>query len=212
MTHVNFKELRKTELEQSNSCFNVHDNLKGKTLEELQEISLVDRLPWHTMSLNLTGDLNVGTVIRTSHCLGATSVIVVGRTKLDRRSLVGAENYITVEKYRTVDENFSLDVAEIADILQRKKLTPIFCEAGGIPLNRVNWPIRIEAINLRGFQPCLVMGNETGGIPNELLDLAGLLPNSFIISVPQRGVIRSFNVAVAHSIIAGHMCAAMGWI
>lgn len=212
MTKINFQEVRKQELEQSNSCYNVHDHLKNYTLEELQLTSQADRLPWHTMAINLTGDLNVGTIIRTSHCLGASSVIIVGRTKLDRRSLVGAENYISVEKYRTVDENFELNVAEIADIFESKKLTPIFCEAGGIPLPKTNWKIRVEAINLRGYQPCLVMGNETGGIPSELLALSNMLANSCIVSIPQRGVIRSFNVAVAHSIIASNLCTTMEWM
>lgn len=208
----NIKEASKQALAENNSAFNVHDNLKHLTLAELQEVSKKDQLPWHTMTINLTGDLNVGTIIRTSHLLGATSVIVVGRTKIDRRSMVGSENYITVEKYRTVNEQFELKIEEIADIFEKKKLTPIFCEAGGIALPRANWKTRIEAINLRGYQPCLVMGNETGGIPDDLLYLSTVLANSFIISVPMKGVIRSLNVAAAHSIIAGHMCATMGWM
>ena len=212
MTKINFQEVRKHGLEQANSCWNVHDRFKGYTLEELQLSSQADRVPWHTMAINLTGDLNVGTIIRTSHCLGASSVIVVGRTKLDRRSLVGAENYTTVEKYRTVDENFELDVREIVSMLEEKKLTPIFCEAGGIPLPQANWENRIEAMNRRGHHPCLIMGNETGGIPIDLLDISNVLANSFVVSIPQRGVIRSFNVAVAHSIIAGDLCSTMGWL
>lgn len=212
MTSVNFKEIRKVELEQSNSCFNVHDHLKDKTLEELQQISLSDRLPWHTMAINLTGDLNVGTIIRTSHCLGASSVIVIGRTKLDRRSLVGSEKYITVEKYRTVDEKFELDLEEIVKIFESKKLTPIFCESGGVPLTKANWKTRIEAMNLRGCQPCLVMGNESGGISADLLQLSNIFPNSVVITVPMKGVIRSLNVAVAHSIIASDLCTTMEWM
>ena len=208
----NIKEASKQSLAENNSAFNVHDNLKHLTLAELQEVSKKDQLPWHTMTINLTGDLNVGTIIRTSHLLGAASVIVVGRTKIDRRSMVGAENYIAVEKYRTVNEKFELKIEEIADIFETKKLTPIFCEAGGIALPKANWKTRIEAINLRGYQPCLVMGNETGGIPDELLNLSTVLANSFIISVPMKGVIRSLNVAAAHSIIASHMCVTMRWM
>ena len=212
MTFVDFKKIRNADLDTANSSWNVHDDLKDKNLTELQEISAADRLPWHTMAVNLTGDLNVGTIIRTSHCLGASSVLVIGRTKLDRRSLVGAEKYTTVEKYRTVDDKFDLKIDEIVKILSDKKLTPVFCESGGIPLAKINWKIRIEAMNLAGTQPCLVMGNETGGIPPELLVLSDILRNSFIASIPQKGVIRSLNVAVAHSIIAANMCSNMGWI
>jgi tRNA G18 (ribose-2'-O)-methylase SpoU len=212
MPFINFKEIRKNDLDSANSEWNVHDHLKGKNMEELQSISAADRLPWHTMAVNLTGDLNVGTVIRTSHCLGASSVIVVGRTKLDRRSLVGAEKYITVEKYRTVTEQFELKVDEIINILNEKNLTPIFCESGGISLPKIEWKIRFESITRSNRQPCLVMGNETGGIPAGLLELSNFLPNSFTASIPQRGVIRSLNVAVAHSVIASHMCSSMGWL
>lgn len=209
--YPNIKELRKEALAANNSAFNVHDNLKHLSVEELKALSQTDRQPWHTMTINLTGDLNVGTIIRTSHLLGASSVLVVGRSKVDRRSMVGAENYITVEKYRTIDEKFDLNIDEVTAIFETKKLTPIFCEAGGIDLPHVNWKTRIEAINLRGYQPCLIMGNETGGIPIELLEFSNVLANSFIVTIPMRGVIRSLNVAVAHSIVSWDMCRSMSW-
>jgi tRNA G18 (ribose-2'-O)-methylase SpoU len=212
MVLIDFKKVRNSDLETANSSWNVHDHLKEKSIVELQNISDQDRVPWHTMCVNLTGDLNVGTIIRTSHCLGASSVLTVGRTKLDRRSLVGAEKYTRVEKYRTVDDKFDLKVDDIAKILHEKKLTPIFCESGGTPLSKINWKTRIEAMTLADTQPCLVMGNETGGIPSDLLYLSQVLRNSFVASIPQRGVIRSLNVAVAHSVIAGHMCSSMGWL
>lgn len=204
--------IRDKELEKNNSSFNVHDNLKSLSVEELQDLSKADRVPWHTMALNLTGDLNVGSIIRTSHLLGAASVITVGRTKIDRRSLVGSANYIKVERLNTMDDdNLNVSVSKVADILDQRKLTPIFCESGGIDLNKVNWTIRLGEIYRNGFEPCLVMGNETGGIDKDILELINYYNNSFIVSIPQRGVIRSLNVSVAHGIIAGHMVNQMDW-
>lgn len=211
-TSINIAEIRDEAAKQSNSPFNVHNHLKGMTVEELQAVSAQDRVPWHTMCLNVTGDLNVGTMIRTSHCLGAKSVIVFGRQKIDNRSLVGASNYIKVEKARAIDDALVLNPEIFVDLLTSRNLTPIFVEAGGIDLPNVNWSLRVSEMNRRGHEPCLVMGNESDGIPSNIMDLSRLFPNSFTVSIPQRGVIRSLNVAVAHAIVAGDLCNRMNWM
>jgi tRNA G18 (ribose-2'-O)-methylase SpoU len=206
----NIRSARDEALAQSNSSLNVHDHLKGMSVEDLQEVSRSDRLPWHTACLNVTGDLNVGTMIRTSHCMGAGSLLIFGRQKIDNRSLVGSANYIRIEKIK--DDGDDLSSQRFFWSLHERNLTPIFVEMGGMPLPTVNWPVRVEAIERRGFQPCLVMGNETGGIPRELIEACLPVPNSFMVSIPQRGVIRSMNVAVAHAMVVGSMCSAMGWM
>lgn len=200
--YPNIKEIRTQALVANNSAFNVHDNLKHLSVPELQEVSRKDRLPWHTMTINLTGDLNVGTIIRTSHLLGAASVIVVGRTKIDRRSMVGAENYIDVKRYNTMEDVLTINTQKVYDILKENNLTPIFVENNGRDLTKIDWRFRCKEMNRTGTTPCLVMGNETGGIPDSILALENEFPLSFKLSVPQLGVIRSFNVAVAHAIVA----------
>jgi len=201
---------RNESLAKSNSSFNVHDHLKGLELEELRRVSDADRLPWHTACLNVTGDLNIGTMIRTSHCMGASSVMIFGRQKIDNRSLVGSANYIKVEKIKIQDDE--TNSSGFVCSMQDRRLVPIIVEMGGIPLPRINWPIRMDAIARRGCQPCLVMGNETGGIPTELIDSCLLIANSFVVSIPQRGVIRSMNMAVAHAMVVHSMCSSMGWL
>jgi tRNA G18 (ribose-2'-O)-methylase SpoU len=211
MGHTNdIRSVRDSALAESNSSFNVHDHLKGLEIEELRAASDADRLPWHTACLNVTGDLNVGTMIRTSHCMGASSVLIFGRQKIDNRSLVGSANYIKVERIKDPDDEFSAQ--RFFWSLHERKLTPIFVEMGGIPISQAGWPIRLDAISRRGFQPCLVMGNETGGIPEELISSCLPMANSFVVSIPQRGVIRSMNVAVAHAIVVHSMCSALGWL
>jgi tRNA G18 (ribose-2'-O)-methylase SpoU len=103
------KELRELQLEKSNSPYNVHDHLKHLNVEDLVQFSQNDRLPWHTMCINVTGDLNVGTMIRTSHCMGASSVLIFGRQKIDNRSLVGSANYIKVERIRSKTDDDTMD-------------------------------------------------------------------------------------------------------
>lgn len=204
------KDLRDSQLVESNSSYNVHDHLKHLDVGELVSISQDDRLPWHTMCLNVTGDLNVGTMIRTSHCMGASSVLIFGRQKIDNRSLVGSANYIRVEKIRT--DTASMDPVEFVDALASRNMVPVFVESHGLSLPSVDWKLRIAEMTRRKAQPCLVMGNETGGIPQDLLDTERLFPNSFRVSIPQRGVIRSLNVAVAHATVASAMCISMGWM
>jgi tRNA G18 (ribose-2'-O)-methylase SpoU len=151
-------------------------------------------------------------MIRTSHCLGAKSVIIFGRQKIDNRSLVGAANYIRVERARAIDEKLVMDPQIFLDLLSARNLTPVFVESGGLPVSRIDWKLRLGEMARRGTEPCLIMGNETDGIPSEILDLSRLFPNSFVTSIPQRGVIRSMNVAVAHSIVSSHLCTAMDWM
>jgi len=200
--YPNIKELRKESLAANNSAFNVHDDLKHLSVEELKALSQTDRQPWHTMTINLTGDLNVGTIIRTSHLLGASSVLVVGRSKVDRRSMVGAENYIDVKRYNTMEDVIEINAEKVYNILVEHNLTPIFVENNGKDLSKIDWKFRCSEMKRSGSEPCLVMGNETGGIPDSILALENEFPLSFKLSVPQLGVIRSLNVAVAHAIVA----------
>jgi tRNA G18 (ribose-2'-O)-methylase SpoU len=73
---INFKELLEKETVNGESPKNVHSHLQHLSVPELQELSCNDRLPWHLLCLNLTGNLNIGTMIRTSHLLGAKSAII----------------------------------------------------------------------------------------------------------------------------------------
>lgn len=213
MSHfVNIGQLRDQALAVGNSSRNVHDHLKHLDVPQLQAISAQDRLPWHTLCLNVTGDLNVGTVIRTSHCLGASSVIVFGRQKIDNRSLVGAANYIRVEKVSAVNHKLDLDPQAFVDCMKSRDLVPVFVECGGKPASQAPWHNWVEAMTQRGQQLCLVMGNESDGIPQDILATGSLFANSHVVSVPQRGVIRSLNVAVAHSMVSGFLCASMKWM
>ena len=205
--------VRDEALARSNSCYNVHDHLKDKSVEELRAISDDDRLPWHTMCLNVTGDLNVGTMVRTSHCLGAKSVIVFGRQRIDNRSLVGAANYIKYEKILGIDDKLVLNADLFVKVMKERNLVPIFVEMGGTSLSKIDWrDIVFPIINSGKMEPCLIMGNEGDGIPDDILNTKSLFYKSNVVSIPMRGVIRSMNVAVAHSIGASDLCISLGWM
>jgi tRNA G18 (ribose-2'-O)-methylase SpoU len=208
---INFKELRASEIAASNDVKNVHNELQHLSVPELQNISLADRMPWHVCCLNLSGDLNVGTVIRSAHLLGAKSVIIFGRTRIDNRSLVGAANYITVHRIAGLDENLSYDVDIFKKTIQDYNLVPIICESGGENLFELPWKNRINSILNSEKEPCLVLGNESNGIPFDIIEYVKNVENSFTVTIPMKGVIRSFNVASAFSIIASQLLSKMCW-
>jgi tRNA G18 (ribose-2'-O)-methylase SpoU len=204
MNNFNLKEYREQELIKNNDERNVHNHLKKLTVPELQEVSSQDRLPWHVCLLNVTGDLNIGTMIRTAHCLGAASVTIFGRRKYDKRGLVGSSNYIDMDLIDGMKNDIELDYDKFHNMMYTKKFSPIFVEQGGIPLPEFDW----KQSHNTDYETCIVMGNETNGIPNNILD-GGF---GKTVSIPQKGVIRSMNVSSAMAIVASHMCINLGWM
>ena len=90
MNHSNIGELRDEFLKENYSNFNVHDHLKTHTVEELKALTLQHEFPFWVLCLNILGDLNFSTVVRSAHLLGAERVVAYGRRKIDTRGMVGA--------------------------------------------------------------------------------------------------------------------------
>lgn len=202
---VNFKA--EIEKDMSESGFNVHDDLKNLTVPELRKICDSQRNPFAVCALSVTGDMNIGSIIRTSCLFGAEKVIVLGRKKFDRRGLVGSMNYIDVEFPGGLC-NESLTIDKRCFINAMEGYIPIFVEQGGFELGQFNW--RDKFYYFGNQKPCLVFGNENRGIPKNILDL--FVSRSFRVSIPQKGVIRSHNVSVASGIVISNLCLEMGWM
>lgn len=179
------------------SFWNVHDELKGKTLDELKAYQKAVTLPYAVCVLNLTGDLNVGMIARTACVFGAKETIIFGRRKYDKRSTVGAQNYMTVSRvdgFRDGSDD-ELDVLKFKAMMKEKNYFPIFVEQGGRDIEMLDYMQWIDALaNDKEPDPCLVLGNENEGIPAEFLELG------VTISISQRGVLRSLNVSAAAAI------------
>lgn len=182
---------------------NVHDNLKEKTNSELKDLVKLDRFSFHVIAINLTGDLNIGTIIRSSILHGAEKVWIFGRRKYDKRGAVGSQNYIDVEKIYGFEEKDSLtfDVEEFKKLVDQNGLIPVFVEQGGISLEKFDWDF-----DTQGKKIALVLGNETNGIPEDFIE-----EDDYLVSIPQRGVIRSFNVSSAMNIVTWDLRKAKKW-
>ena len=154
---VNYKKI----IADTNSkMFNVGDSYKDNTLEVNQALCKMDRLPFSVGCINVTGDLNVGMMIRSACLLGAENFYIFGRKKFDARSTVGAENYINIKQI-VFDDPIHADV-ELALYIEKlyiHKHNIILCEHGGIQLGTRDWKNKIKTLNFsKSHTPLFLFG------------------------------------------------------
>jgi len=169
--------------------YNVLDECKNNTIEENRQFCENQSFPFAVGTVNVLGDLNVGIMIRTASLLGAEEFIIFGRARYDRRSTVGAENYIKMTFAGG-------DSADIFEHLKNTKYHPVIVEHGGLelPFSFAEWTLLTE-----NKTPLFIFGSEGDGFSQEFLnDPQMTYP---IISLPQRGVLRSYNVSSAMGIV-----------
>lgn len=167
--------------------YNVHTPLQTLPLTQVKRISEATALPVGLMLFNLHGDMNVGMSIRTAVILGCSDVYIVGRRKYDRRSEVGAKNYIRVHRFQTIEPLF----------FQENKLVPIFLEQGGTALEDFSFKPYLPGKLEEGWKLVFVVGSESFGLPPELMRSL----KAPVLSISQYGVLRSLNVSIAASIV-----------
>ncbi len=203
---IDYQKLGNEDVAAGISHLNVHDHLKGKSVEDLRDFCDQDRHPFAVCILNVTGELNVGTIIRNALLTGAKQVAIIGRRKYDKRGTVGSQNYIEVERLEGLnDDGLTIDTDIFWGWMNKNGYRPIFVEQGGTPLNKIDWLTWV--MRMQPLLPCLVFGNENRGVQDDLLyDRRGR-----IVSINQRGVIRSFNVASASAIVMYDMIRGMKW-
>lgn len=172
--------------------FNVQDKFKMVSFEELKDIQYKDTYPYSVAAFNFDGSLNLGVLIRTAVLFGARDFYIIGKKRYDRRSTVGAHNYINVHHITYDSEN-----DEIQEILTTLNKYRIICiEQNGYDLLEYN----IGNICEVSWKPsCFVFGSESKGITKKLLS------NSEIVSIPQIGIMRCLNVATCGAIVLHHI-------
>jgi len=169
-------------------CYNVHDYLKELSVEQLQELSNESRLSYSVCLMHLEYDLNIGNCIRSAHIFGAKRVFIFGKRKYDSRSTVGAHNYIDIVKYDFEDlTNESIIENQFETMVEDYNLQPLLIDKTEASIDITNIFDNYD----RSKNPCLVLGNERSGIPS---CLSKKYP---CFHIPQKGVIRSLNVASA---------------
>lgn len=177
--------------------FNVKDEYKTKTVEELREICSNVSIPFRVCALSVEGDLNIGMMARTASLLGAEKFYIFGRRKFDRRSLVGAQNYLPIERIDGLDENGKMSLDKFIEFVWGERLNPVFIEQGGEDIRKANFDQIMRTAAVESRKMCLVFGNEATGIPTQF----SLTYESPMFTIPQVGVLRSYNVAAAASMV-----------
>jgi tRNA G18 (ribose-2'-O)-methylase SpoU len=186
MNYPNYKEIREAA---SHNTWNVADQYKSiDNIADIRRAQQAATLPFAVCVVNVMGDLNVGSIIRTACIFGAERVIIFGRRNYDKRSTVGALNYIDIRRW-----DCPLDDPEARtlydQVLAYHGYYPVFVEQDPRSIDVTNYNVRC------GGKPCLTYGCEATGFPVDFVH-----DNDDCIIVPQRGVLRSLNVAAAAAI------------
>ena len=164
----------------------------GLSDEQITEVARAFHMPYSLMIYNCHGDFNTSILCRTASCFSAKHIFTVGRRKFDRRPLVGSHNYTHLTRIDEIPDR-------VAFFLEHN-MYPVFIEQGGISLSEY----RIGTYQPKhpetgcALDPCLVVGSECDGLPQDFLDE---FPESPILTIPQSGPIRSLNVSTAGAIV-----------
>lgn len=188
---MNYKEQR---LKNINDKFNVRDELQHLSVDGIMEHQ--PKNDFAVCIMNILADGNCGNIIRSSVLFGADKVFIGGRRRFDRRSCVGSQNYIDVENLDGFDsESQNINYIEVIEKIKSQGYYIVCCETDGIDLR--NFKVETtKCLRYQNTKPCFIFGNEGFGLPQQILESA-----DFTISIPQHGVLRSFNVSVAAGII-----------
>lgn len=142
---------------------------------------------------HLSGDFNLGNVIRSANFFGFKEVFYVGgKRQFDRRSCVGTHHYIPTHFIKT-EEEF------LKEINGRYNL---ICVENNIP--KYQWKTFsiydedafLTSSNHQAFPPLFLFGEEQVGISDRLLDAA-----EYILTIPAFGSVRSMNVGSCAAIV-----------
>lgn len=189
---------------------NVRHEFKELSTHQIKEWSDAQTLPFSILAFNIHGGLNIGTMMRSAHLCGCKEFVIFGRRKFDTRSTVGVENYMTVKRIAGVKSgkqdfvqrldaaDYDFDDSVFVDFINSNKYTPIFFEQSeeSRPFSQLTKEI-METIE----NPILIFGNESTGIPKNILETRHKFPKYFVFEIKQRGVIQSFNVSSICSIV-----------
>jgi len=179
---INFKEKIQ---ENRRNDFNVLETFKNMSVDEIKLHQ--PKMGFAFCAINILGDTNLGMLLRSAVLFGADKFFIAGRKRYDKRTTVGAENYIDIENIPSynIETDFT-DYDLIFNTIRQQGYSVVCCENGGNNINNFKCDTK----------PCFIVGSEGYGIPKEVLNKADAF-----VQIEQFGVMRSFNVAVAGSII-----------
>jgi tRNA G18 (ribose-2'-O)-methylase SpoU len=201
--------------------YNIADKFHSMTTSQIRKIVDSASLPYYVMALNIQCCLNIGNMVRSTALCGARRIILFGRTKFDARGCVGAQNYIAIERidgiritnppvpridYKKItdsDAEHILDETIFINYIKSNNLLPVFIEQDKHSRLATNYNIQTIIKRARELEriPVFILGNESFGMPKNILDIRSKLDISYTLELKQMGCIRSYNVANCCSIL-----------
>lgn len=159
---------------------NVIDEFKELPNEDIRR-RLDDRSNgFAVLMTHITGDFNIGTVLRSANFHGVREFFYCGKKKFDRRGCVGVHNYTPMQ--------FMSDPQNILELKDRYTLVGLENNIPGtISIHEFSWNLPKP--------PCIVVGEECNGIADDVLKMCDVL-----VEIPNFGSVRSMNVGVASAI------------
>lgn len=159
---------------------NVIDEFKELPNEEIHHKLNERSNGFGVLMTHVTGDFNIGTVLRSANFHGAKDFFYYGRRKFDRRGCVGVHNYTKMQYLESIQ-----NIHELKD-----RYTLVGLEnniPGTIPIHDFDWNL--------SKPPCIIVGEECNGIADDVIGMCDVL-----VEIPNFGSVRSMNVGVAASI------------
>lgn len=182
--------------------------------EEIKKKLFDKSYNYDVLSFNIHSCLNIGNMIRSSNLCGIRKFIIFGRRHYDKRSAVGAQHYSIVERVNALknrktqltttlaDDDYEIDEKIFIQYIRDNNYIPVFIEQDtySIKFNNKNVTQIIKKANELNKIIILIFGNESTGIPKNILDTRNEY-ESFTLELKQEGCIQSFNVSNCASIV-----------
>ena len=184
--------------------------------DNIKKILLDESYNFDILSLNVHSCLNIGNMIRTSNLTGCRKFIIFGRRKYDKRSAVGAQHYMTIERVSGLKnektdttiqlekEDYDFDEKIFAEFVQQNNYIPVFIEqdSKSVPATNENISNIIKHSTEIKKTVLIIFGNESTGIPENILETRQILSESYTLELQQKGCINSFNVSNCCAIVS----------
>lgn len=177
---------------------NVADRFKNWETELIRKALDADRLPFITALENISGDFNKATAIRSHNVFLGREVWIIGKKGWDTRGAVGAQHYEWIYHFPTWHDAFDHyfdNIYDPHDPMSYYEFVGVEQAERSKPISSFRW----------AKNTVMIFGEEARGISEQ-----GLTACNDVVYIPQRGSIRSLNVASAAAIAMYDYCVKTG--
>jgi tRNA G18 (ribose-2'-O)-methylase SpoU len=165
---------------------NVTDFYKGMTTDLIKGDLDKKRSQLINLCCNINGDFNKASIIRANNAFLGSKVIIAGRKRYDKRGTVGTHHYEHVEHWDDPIEAIQHYIEQNYDVIPVDNTV----EYDPTPLYYSGIRNSVETFNEKTM---FVYGEEQAGLSKEIIEAC----NNHPVYIPQRGSVRSLNVAQA---------------